>query len=178
MTSELKCVLAANCTLAGNPEACHDRCPHFNALHAPAGRHSNAQMPPEYELYTVANNPVRDAQAAVYKLVDQYVKTFGRQVRKRTNQVALSLFRRTRHRKDFDCLRATKRVYHRPLPRQSETRHPAGAATGILCEGQPATADVQQYDAAGRKGCAGVGGQRVSGSSYHGCKKDANRCAR
>ena len=77
MTNESKCVLAANCTLAGNPDACHDRCPHFNALHAPAGRHSNAQMPPEYELYTVANNPVRDAQPAVYKLVDQYVKTFG-----------------------------------------------------------------------------------------------------
>ncbi|MFZ7765056.1 ATP-binding protein [Bacillus licheniformis] len=81
MTNERNCVLATGCKAAGT-SACNRRCPHFIALHGATGnggRSAAAGLPREYRLTALANSPARTSQPAVYKSVENYVKTFDRQ---------------------------------------------------------------------------------------------------
>lgn len=76
-----KCLLSSQCKLA-NTDACNKTCSHFVAMHAlsgTGGRVAAANVPADYRLVTVANSPVRQDQAQVYKAVDAYVRTFERQ---------------------------------------------------------------------------------------------------
>ena len=81
MTNERNCVLANGCKAAGT-SACNRQCPHFIALHGATGnggRSAAAGLSREYRLTTLANSPARSDQPAVYKSVENYVKTFERQ---------------------------------------------------------------------------------------------------
>lgn len=77
-TQAHRCILASTCTLANTP-SCVKLCPHLNALHSSAGRHTNAGLPSEYALTTLQNSPVRDAQTKIYDRLTKYVATFTRQ---------------------------------------------------------------------------------------------------
>lgn len=77
-TEAHRCILASTCTLA-NTASCTKKCPHVNALHSSAGRHTNAGLPSEYALTTLQNSPVRTEQTKIYDKLAQYTKTFTRQ---------------------------------------------------------------------------------------------------
>lgn len=81
MTNERNCVLANGCKASGM-STCNRQCPHFIALHGATGnggRSAAAGLPREYRLTTLANSPARADQPAIYKSVENYVKTFERQ---------------------------------------------------------------------------------------------------
>lgn len=76
-----KCLLSAECKLR-NSDACNNRCSHFVAMHGlsgTGGRVAAANVPADYRLVTVANSPARASQPQVYRAVDEYVTTLGRQ---------------------------------------------------------------------------------------------------
>jgi DNA replication protein DnaC len=77
-TQAHRCILSETCTLA-NTEKCVKLCPHLNALHSSAGRHTNAGLPSEYALTTLKSSPVRTEQAKIYGRLTKYVATFTRQ---------------------------------------------------------------------------------------------------
>jgi DNA replication protein DnaC len=77
-TQAYRCILASTCTLANTP-SCVKLCPHLNALHSSAGRHTNAGLPSEYALTTLQTSPVRAEQTKIYERLTKYVATFTRQ---------------------------------------------------------------------------------------------------
>ena len=80
-THAKQCILSAKCQLA-NSESCNAHCPHYIALMGPngtGGRVATAGVPKDYRLVTASNSPARAEQAAVYRAVDEYIKTFERQ---------------------------------------------------------------------------------------------------
>lgn len=63
---------------------CTPYCPHRIAmmgLDGNGGRVSSAGLPKDYRDVTLANSPVRASQPDIYALLDEYVKTFGREGR-------------------------------------------------------------------------------------------------
>jgi len=67
--------------LAGT-EACTTNCGHFIGIHGRSGsggRIGAAGMPSDYRLLTITNSPARASQPQVYRAVEAYVRTFGRQ---------------------------------------------------------------------------------------------------
>lgn len=94
-TNKSRCLLAQNCKLAGT-DACNNVCPHFVSLHGMSGtggRAAAANVPADYRLLTVANSPARASQPAVYKQIDNYVKTFERQFEEDADRIkSLYLF--------------------------------------------------------------------------------------
>jgi DNA replication protein DnaC len=68
------CTLAHACNLA-NTTSCTRFCPHFIATDA---RLKAANVPQNYRLLTLSNSPVRASEPAVYKVLDEHVKTFTR----------------------------------------------------------------------------------------------------
>lgn len=76
MTNESRCLLAANCTLAGNAQHCADHCTPFIAMR---GRSNSANLPQRYRLTTLTNSPAAGAQAEIYRQLNAYVATFDRQ---------------------------------------------------------------------------------------------------
>lgn len=81
MTNERNCVLANGCKAAGT-SSCTQHCTFFIGMHGASGnggRSAAAGLPREYRLTALANSPARTSQPAVYKSVENYVKTFDRQ---------------------------------------------------------------------------------------------------
>lgn len=76
MTNESRCLLAAECRLAGQPAHCTDQCTAFIAMR---GRSNSASLPARYRLTTLANSPAAAEQAPIYKQLAAYVATFDRQ---------------------------------------------------------------------------------------------------
>ncbi|KYC67218.1 ATP-binding protein [Heyndrickxia coagulans] len=80
-TNEHRCILADICKLAGT-EACTTNCGHFIGIHGRSGsggRIGATGTPSDYRLLTIANSPARASQPQVYRAVEAYVRTFGRQ---------------------------------------------------------------------------------------------------
>jgi DNA replication protein DnaC len=80
-TNEHRCILADVCKLAGT-EACTTNCGHFIGMHGRSGtggRIGATGTPADYRLLTIANSPARASQPQVYRAVEAYVRTFGRQ---------------------------------------------------------------------------------------------------
>ena len=80
-TNEHRCILADVCKLAGT-EACTTNCGHFIGIHGRSGsggRIGATGTPADYRLLTIANSPARASQPQVYRAVEAYVRTFGRQ---------------------------------------------------------------------------------------------------
>lgn len=80
-TNEHRCILADVCKLAGT-EACTTNCGHFIGIHGRSGsggRIGATGTPADYRLLTLTNSPARASQPQVYRAVEAYVRTFGRQ---------------------------------------------------------------------------------------------------
>lgn len=80
-TNEHRCILADVCKLAGT-NACTTNCGHFIGIHGRSGsggRIGATGTPADYRLLTIANSPARASQPQVYRAVEAYVRTFGRQ---------------------------------------------------------------------------------------------------
>lgn len=80
-TNEHRCILADVCKLAST-EACTTNCGHFIGIHGRSGsggRIGATGTPADYRLLTIANSPARASQPKVYRAVEAYVRTFGRQ---------------------------------------------------------------------------------------------------
>lgn len=76
-----RCLLRDPCKAAGT-DTCNATCPHYVALHGysgDGGRIFNASVPKDYRLVTLATSPARQDQAAAYRRIERYIKTFTRQ---------------------------------------------------------------------------------------------------
>jgi len=81
MTHAKNCVLSAVCTLADGL-SCSRLCPSYIATHGfdgRGGRVGAASIPDGYRNITLGNSPAKADQAAIYRLLTEYVATFGRQ---------------------------------------------------------------------------------------------------
>lgn len=61
--------------------SCDRLCPHriaLNGLDGNSGRLGNAGLPDDYQGITLANSPAREGQPEIYRLLEQYIKTFRR----------------------------------------------------------------------------------------------------
>lgn len=79
MANEKNCILRGLCSLAGT-ERCTKMCPYFISLHGASGKGGRVgvSIPQEYRKFTVADNPVRSSQEAIFKKLDVYVQSFER----------------------------------------------------------------------------------------------------
>ncbi|MGM0846935.1 MAG: DNA replication protein [Bacillota bacterium] len=81
-TNEKNCILGENiCNLAGVDGKCNRICPSFISLHGASGiggRIAASNIPQDYRLSHTKNTPVRKSEPEIYKIIDQYVKSFDR----------------------------------------------------------------------------------------------------
>jgi len=70
MTNEKNCILSQNCTKAGT-DSCTKICPYFISI---KGRLDQANIPKDYQKYTIKNNPVRTTQVDAFEKIDLWAK--------------------------------------------------------------------------------------------------------
>lgn len=79
-TNEKNCILSSMCKLAGSKK-CTMICPSYVSLQGSSGtsgRIGAANIPNDYRMLNVRNNPIRNSQQDVFSIIDQYIKSFDR----------------------------------------------------------------------------------------------------
>lgn len=75
MTNELNCPLSKHCKLAGNEKHCTDKC---NAYISIMSRFNNTDVQRDYRNIFIDNSVARESQLKIYRLLDEYIKTFNK----------------------------------------------------------------------------------------------------